>query len=397
MTDVEAKMSDMTLDVPPKKVGVHDFNFCKIIGRGAFGEVRLVRKKSTNKVYAMKMMKKTDMVKRNQVERIRAERDVLALADNPWVVKLDYSFQDNSQLYLVMEFLQGGDLMTILMKYDILPENTARFYGAELALAIESVHRLGYVHRDLKPDNVLLDRLGHVKLSDFGLCKEVEANQNPYLSQYKDEAVAGEAAAPDGKEFATKKNEWKGRSRKMMFSTVGTPDYIAPEVFAQTGYGKECDWWSLGVIMYESLVGYPPFYADDPLSTCRKIMNWKETLVFPAEAKLSSNAKSLLNLLICDSSQRLTFEMIKKHAFFEGINWDTIRDGPAAIVPVVKSEDDTSNFDDFEEMPDSEEGTDTNASAEANASFIGYTFKRPEETATIDESFFAPPGSDDDE
>jgi len=392
MSGIEEKMAGMNLDVT-KKVSVNDFTSGKLIGRGAFGEVRVVREKSSNKVYAMKSMKKTEMVKRNQVERIRAERDVLALADNPWVTKLDYSFQDNSLLYLVMEFLQGGDLMTILMKNDILKEDVARFYGAELCVAIESVHKLGYVHRDLKPDNVLLDRNGHVKLSDFGLCKEVEAKQNPYLSQYKDEAASGTTSVADDKKFTTKKSEWKDRSRKMMFSTVGTPDYIAPEVFAQTGYGKECDWWSLGVIIYECLVGYPPFYADDPLSTCRKIINWKDTLVFPAEANLSVNAKSLLNLLICDSDKRLTFETIKKHPFFEGIDWLTIREGPAAIVPVVKSEDDTSNFDDFEEIPKGE--TNPDAEAEANASFIGYTFKRPTESAAIADSFFAPP--DDDE
>jgi serine/threonine kinase 38 len=148
-----------------KKMSVYDFETLTIIGRGAFGEVRVCRKKDDKQVYAMKVMKKSEMLKKNQVHHIRAERDVLALADNPWVVKLHYSFQDEKNLYLVMEYLQGGDFMTILMKYDILSEEQTRFYIGETALAIASVHALNYVHRDLKPDNILLDRGGHVKVS----------------------------------------------------------------------------------------------------------------------------------------------------------------------------------------------------------------------------------------
>lgn len=137
-----------------KKMSVNDFETLTIIGRGAFGEVRVCRKKDDKKIYAMKIMKKSEMLKKNQVQHIRAERDVLALADNPWVVKLHYSFQDDKNLYLVMEYLPGGDLMTILMKYDILTEEQTRFYIAETAMAIWSVHQLNYVHRDLKPESV---------------------------------------------------------------------------------------------------------------------------------------------------------------------------------------------------------------------------------------------------
>lgn len=163
-------------------------------------------------MFAMKIMRKSEMVKKNQVAHIKAERDVLALADNPWVVKLHYSFQDEKSLYLIMEYLQGGDLMTILMKYDILTEDQARFYAAETALAIHSVHKLNYVHRDLKPDNILLDRHGHVKLSDFGLCKAFEGPQLPYLDQYKEEAknAAGAASGSD-RQMEDKRGTWKNR------------------------------------------------------------------------------------------------------------------------------------------------------------------------------------------
>jgi len=365
-----------------KKMNVDDFETLQIIGRGAFGEVRLCRKKDTGKVYAMKVMKKIEMLKRNQVQHIRAERDVLALADNSYVVRLYFSFQDDQHLYLVMEYLHGGDLMTILMKYDILTHEQARFYVAETALAIDSVHKLGYVHRDLKPDNILLDRKGHVKLSDFGLCKAFESKPHPYMEQFEEEAKKG-AQSVDA--------DVPKKVHKRIFSTVGTPDYIAPEVFGKAGYGEECDWWSLGVIMFECIVGYPPFYAEDPMATCRKIVNWKNYLKFPPanEVSISPEAKDLMTRLICDSSSRMTFAQLKAHPFFEGVDWKTIRDNEAAIVPVVSSETDSSNFDQFEEQTEAPQ--DMTKSGEANKSFVGYTFKRDESEHTLADDFFAEP------
>ncbi|KAJ1677751.1 Serine/threonine-protein kinase, partial [Spiromyces aspiralis] len=151
------------------KLSVRDFQTIKVIGRGAFGEVRLAQKRDTGKIYAMKVLRKSDMIAKDQLAHVRAERDVLAEADSPWVVQLYFSFQDARCLYLVMEFLPGGDLMTMLIKYDIFPDEVTRFYMAECVLAIEDVHRLGFIHRDIKPDNILIDRDGHIKLSDFGL------------------------------------------------------------------------------------------------------------------------------------------------------------------------------------------------------------------------------------
>jgi len=324
------------------------------------------------------------------VQHIRAERDVLALADNPWVVKLHFSFQDEKRLYLVMEFLPGGDLMTILMKWDILTEEQTRFYIAETAQAIWSVHQLNYVHRDLKPDNILLDRDGHIKLSDFGLCKAFDGPPLPYLEQYKEDA---KNIKNDGKDSSSLR---KGihRNRKLAYSTVGTPDYIAPEVFAQTGYGQECDWWSLGVIMYECLVGYPPFYAEDPMSTCRKIVNWKKTLVFPDEARLAPDAKDIITKLINDSAHRLTFEEIKIHRFFKGVDWNNLRKQRPSLIPNVVSDIDTQNFDKFEAQnadDDDDPQAISSKHTEANASFVGYTYKRPEESQKpLGPEFFSP-------
>lgn len=149
----------------------YDFDPMGIIGRGAFGEVRVCRWKESGQIVAVKKMKKHEMSSKHQVGHIRAERDVLAFADNPWIVELKCSFQDEKFLYLVMEYLAGGDLMTLLMKKDILTEAEAKFYIAELIVAVDSVHKMNYIHRDLKPDNILIDNHGHVKLSDFGLCK----------------------------------------------------------------------------------------------------------------------------------------------------------------------------------------------------------------------------------
>jgi serine/threonine protein kinase len=374
------------------KVSLRDFDIIKTIGRGAFGKVMICRSKLDQKIYAMKQMKKKEMRKKNQIAHIKAERDVLALADNEWVVKLAYSFQDRKNLYLIMEFLAGGDLMTILMTYDTLPEDTTRFYVAELALAIQSVHQLNYVHRDLKPDNVLLDADGHVKLTDFGLSKSFQSQPAPFLEQYQKLMAEKKGDEPELQRRERGHGEWKQRNKKMAYSTVGTPDYIAPEVFAQQGYGQECDWWSLGVIMFECLVGYPPFYAEDPMSTCRQIINWKKTLQFPDECQLSSEAHSLLNGLIEEASQRLSFQQIKAHPFFAdmeaqwGANWENIRTSKAPIDIVLDHPADTRYFDDF---PEEEEPELDSEDDNEEDDFLGFTFRRPKQKEGKTEDLFA--------
>eukprot|EP01017_Pseudomicrothorax_dubius_P032793 TRINITY_DN4330_c0_g1_i3.p1 TRINITY_DN4330_c0_g1~~TRINITY_DN4330_c0_g1_i3.p1 ORF type:complete len:356 (+),score=115.81 TRINITY_DN4330_c0_g1_i3:49-1068(+) len=233
-----------------KKMTPADFEPMAIIGRGAFGEVRLCRERASGEVIAVKKMKKNEMICKNQVGHIRAERDVLACADNPWIVELKASFQDERHLYLVMEYLAGGDLMTLLMKKDILTEPEAKFYIAELILAVASVHKMNYIHRDLKPDNILIDNHGHLKLSDFGLCKHADLNDKLTLKPNQSEKTVEKE---NGFQSELKKLQFK-RNRKLAFSTVGTPDYIAPEVFSQKGYSELVDWWSVGVILYEMLV-----------------------------------------------------------------------------------------------------------------------------------------------
>ncbi|KAE7996018.1 hypothetical protein FH972_000767 [Carpinus fangiana] len=360
------------------KMGVEDFELLTIIGRGAFGEVRLCREKATGHVYAMKKLKKSEMLRRGQVEHVKAERNLLAEVDSAYIVNLYCSFQDDEFLYLIMEYLPGGDMMTLLMRKDTLTEDETRFYVGETVLAIESIHKHNYIHRDIKPDNLLLDRNGHLKLSDFGLCKPLDCSSFPNLSENdhgmgKDFKSSMESDKHSSLHSAPRRTQqeqllhWQKNRRMLAFSTVGTPDYIAPEVLLKKGYGMECDWWSLGAIMYEMLVGYPPFYSEEPMSTCRKIVNWRIHLKFPEEAKLSGEAKDLICRLLCNVERRLGTKgahEIKAHPWFKGLQWDRLYQMEAAFIPEVKDELDTQNFEKFEEMLPSKD-----------ANFVGYTYK----------------------
>uniref|UniRef100_A0A8C2EYY9 non-specific serine/threonine protein kinase n=1 Tax=Cyprinus carpio TaxID=7962 RepID=A0A8C2EYY9_CYPCA len=346
--------------------------------------VRLVQKKDTGHIYAMKILRKSDMLEKEQVAHIRAERDILVEADGAWVVKMFYSFQDKRNLYLIMEFLPGGDMMTLLMKKDTLSEEATQFYIAETVLAIDSIHQLGFIHRDIKPDNLLLDSRGHVKLSDFGLCTGLKkAHRTEFYRNLTHNPPSDFSF--QNMNSKRKAETWKKNRRQLAYSTVGTPDYIAPEVFMQTGYNKLCDWWSLGVIMYEMLIGYPPFCSETPQETYRKVMNWRETLIFPPEVPISEKAKDLILRYCTDAENRIgsgSVDEIKSHPFFESVDWEHIRERPAAISSDIKSIDDTSNFDDFPESDILQPGTVnlTNVTEPDFKSkdwvFLNYTYKR---------------------
>ncbi|XP_058001943.1 serine/threonine-protein kinase CBK1 isoform X4 [Hevea brasiliensis] len=377
------------------KICVDDFDLLTIIGRGAFGEVRLCREKKSGNIYAMKKLKKSEMLSRGQVEHVKAERNLLAEVASHCIVKLYYSFQDAEYLYLIMEYLPGGDIMTLLMKEETLTETVARFYIAQSVMAIESIHKHNYIHRDIKPDNLLLDKNGHMKLSDFGLCKPLDCsnlyaiNENEALDDGNlKESVDVDGRFPDtgGRRWKSPREQlqhWQINRRKLAYSTVGTPDYIAPEVLLKKGYGMDCDWWSLGAIMYEMLVGYPPFYSDDPVTTCRKIVHWKNHLKFPDEARLTPEAKDLICRLLCDVEHRLGTlgaDQIKAHPWFKDIAWDKIYEMEAAFKPEVNGELDTQNFMNFDEVepPPTRRGSGPSRKqlfSPQDLSFVGYTYK----------------------
>lgn len=373
------------------KISPDDFEKIKVIGRGAFGEVRLCRKKDTAEIVAMKKLNKAAMLKKNQIQHVRAERDILSLANavNPWVVALLYSFQDQEHLYLIMEYLPGGDMMTWLINREIFSEDETRFYLAQLVAAVDSIHKMGYVHRDLKPDNILLDAAGHIKLTDFGLCKPYMNGQEITSSTWNPEAVnapgVGTGVDPTmsrNEKMATWKKAQVAQRRAMMFSTVGSPGYIAPEVLQKRGYGIECDWWSVGVIMFEMLCGYPPFYADDPIQTCRKIVRWREYLEIPEDIHLSAAAKDLILKFLTDPENRIgsrSVQDIKSHPFFRGIDWEHLRSMKPPFKPQIKNELDTSYFDEFHESNDgpAAEKKLRGALKDEDVVFKGYTYTRP--------------------
>uniref|UniRef100_A0A4W6D9X3 non-specific serine/threonine protein kinase n=1 Tax=Lates calcarifer TaxID=8187 RepID=A0A4W6D9X3_LATCA len=304
------------------QVKLEDFEKVKLIGRGAYGEVQLVRHKASKKVYAMKQLNKFEMIKRSDSAFFWEERHIMAFSNSPWIVQLCCAFQDDRHLYMVMEFMPGGDLVTLTMNYDI-PEKWARFYTAEVVLALDAIHSMGFIHRDIKPDNMLLDQHGHLKLADFGTCMKMDSTGMVHCD-----------------------------------TAVGTPDYISPEVLQSQGgdgnYGRECDWWSVGVFIYELLVGETPFYAESLVGTYGKIMNHKNSLVFPDDIEMSQDAKDLICAFLTDRTVRLgrtSVDEIKCHPFFKNDQWtfDNIRETVAPVVPELSSDIDTANFDDIED------------------------------------------------
>ncbi|KAJ7401162.1 Citron Rho-interacting kinase [Pitangus sulphuratus] len=314
------KYAEVIAELKELQPSVKDFEVKSVVGCGHFAEVKVVREKVTGDIYAMKVMSKETLLAQEHVSFFEEERSILAQSTSPWIPQLQYAFQDKKNLYLVMEYEPGGDLLSLLNRYeDQLDENMVQFYLAELVLAIHSVHQMGYVHRDIKPENVLIDRTGHIKLVDFGSAAKMTVNKTV------------NARLP-----------------------VGTPDYMAPEMLTglsgdgKASYGPECDWWSLGVIAYEMIYGRTPFTEGTSAKTFNNIMNFQRFLKFPEDVKVSSEFLDLIQSLLCGQKERLGYEGLCCHPFFSKIDWNNIRNTPPPFVPTLKSDDDTSNFDEPE-------------------------------------------------
>ncbi|TBU55798.1 kinase-like protein [Dichomitus squalens] len=396
-----------------RKVDVNAFVKLKTIGHGAFGVVSLVRERSTSQLFAMKQLRKTDMLRKGQEGHVRAERDLLrsaSLVSTPgsaeWIVKLFYSFQDRDHLYLVLEYMGGGDLLNLLIERDVFEEDFTRFYVAEMVLAIESCHKHGFIHRDIKPDNFLFDPEGHIKLSDFGLATDLHwAHDTSYYEQQRlhllhkhgidleDSNALGDGTRTkrlDRKEVERLMGGGDGQGgvftwrekhrRKLAYSVCGTNSYMSPEVIRGHGYTFSCDWWSLGVIMFECLYGFPPFVSNSRHVTRQKILNWKQSLRFPSRPRVSHEGVNLMEQLLCEPEDRLGSQasssvsrpnsmimqarrsgfvtpqgtmgsvdgahLIKAHPWFRGIDWENIHRYPAPYQPELRNPEDTRHFDD---------------------------------------------------
>ncbi|XP_070302352.1 LOW QUALITY PROTEIN: microtubule-associated serine/threonine-protein kinase 2 [Salvelinus sp. IW2-2015] len=344
---VDSRGATVPVVAPPKTKAPReeDFENIKLISNGAYGAVFLVRHKETRQRFAMKKINKQNLILRNQIQQAFVERDILTFAENPFVVSMFCSFETRRHLCMVMEYVEGGDCATLLKNIGALPVDMARMYFAETVLALEYLHNYGIVHRDLKPDNLLITSMGHIKLTDFGLSKIglMSLTTNLYEGHIE----------KDTREFLDKQ-------------VCGTPEYIAPEVILRQGYGKPVDWWAMGVILYEFLVGCAPFFGDTPEELFGQVIS--DEIIWPEEEEaLPNDAQDLIcKLLRQNPLERLgtgsAFE-VKQHRFFYDLDWNSLLRQKAEFIPQLESEEDTSYFDtrsDRYHHLDSEDEDDTN-------------------------------------
>ncbi|CAJ0942062.1 unnamed protein product, partial [Mesorhabditis belari] len=346
-------IGSMTSSVNPTgvKAGPQDFQLLKVLGKGGYGKVFQVRKltgNDANKIFAMKVLKKATII-RNQKDtaHTKAERNILEAVKSPFICDLHYAFQTNGKLYLILEYLSGGELFMHLEREGIFMEETAAFYLSEIIVALEHLHLQGIIYRDLKPENIMLDGKGHVKLTDFGLCKE---------------AIEGDAKT---------------------HTFCGTIEYMAPEILMRCGHGKAVDWWSLGALTFDMLTGGPPFTAENRKKTIDKILKGRLTL----PAYLTFDARDFIKRLLKRHVEtRLgagpaDAHEIKSHEFFKNINWESVfsRQLEPPFTPEIVDETDVSLFDSkFTKMTPVDSPCDQTFSMPGEENpFAGFTYIAP--------------------
>ncbi|XP_022362420.1 ribosomal protein S6 kinase beta-2 isoform X5 [Enhydra lutris kenyoni] len=335
----EVELTETSVNLGPERIGPHCFELLRVLGKGGYGKVFQVRKvQGTNsgKIYAMKVLRKAKIVRNaKDTAHTRAERNILESVKHPFIVELAYAFQTGGKLYLILECLSGGELFTHLEREGIFLEDTACFYLAEITLALGHLHSQGIIYRDLKPENIMLNSQGHIKLTDFGLCKE----------SIHEDAVT--------------------------HTFCGTIEYMAPEILVRSGHNRAVDWWSLGALMYDMLTGSPPFTAENRKKTMDKIIKGK--LALPPY--LTPDARDLVK---------------KRHPFFRHINWNDLlaRRVDPPIRPSLQSEEDVSQFDThFTRQTPVDSPDDTALSESANQAFLGFTYVAPSVLDSIKEGF----------
>jgi serum/glucocorticoid-regulated kinase 2 len=296
-----------------KNVGVNDFKIINVIGRGSYGKVCLVQFKKTNKLYAMKSLKKDVLLDEDQVENTLLEKDILQSINYPFLVRMEFCFQTEERVYFVLPFIRGGELFKHLRQNKYFPEEKVKFYAAIIGLSLEYLHKKGIVYRDIKPENILLDEDGYLKLIDFGMAKILKDGE--YTNSF-----------------------------------CGTPEYLAPETITGEGYNIMADWWSYGTLIYEMLFGIPPFFCENVEKMFELIT--KSELKFPKKIKTSEEAKDLLGKLLTKNQKERFginggFGEIKKHPFFKGIDFKAIESKKikAPFKPALENSFDVKNFD----------------------------------------------------
>ena len=295
------------------KLKTEDFEKYKLIGKGSFGDVFLVKFKSNNQFYAMKILDKKTVVSYNQEEHTKSERDLMVKVDNPFIIDIKFAFQDKQNLYLLTEFMPGGELFFHLYREKRFNNDKAKFYAIEIILAIEFLHKKNMMYRDLKPENVLIDKTGHIKLTDFGLSK--------ILSKEKEKT----------------------------YTICGTPQYLAPEVLTCEGYDDSVDWWSLGCILYKMLTGIDPFHFSKDESLSPEM--YEVDIIIPDY--VTKTAKDLIKkLMVTNPKKRLGWgpggaEKIKSHPFFKNVDWEKAlnKELIPPFIPKLNNELDLKYFD----------------------------------------------------
>lgn len=308
-----------------KKIALEDYTIKQTVGTGSFGRVKLVLHQKENRYYAMKILKKVEIIKLKQVDHILSEVSILNMIEHPFLVRMTGITQNDRYLYIVLEYVQGGELFTYLRTVQSLRNEDAIFYSAQVILMFEYLHSKSIVYRDLKPENLLIDAQGYLKLTDFGFAKVIE-----------------------------------GRT----YTLCGTPEYLAPEILLQKGHGKPVDWWCLGILIYEMLVGIDPFSDEEPMAVYQNILKGK--LKFPST--FEADAKSLVkHLLVADLGKRYGnlkggVNDIKEHRWYNSFDWNKLlhKELKSPWVPKIKNEGDTSNYSQYPDSPDLPKALKTN-------------------------------------
>jgi serine/threonine protein kinase len=355
-----------------KRQSQGNYDFISLIGKGGFADVWLVVNKSTSDINVLKIIRKKDVILSDQIENVKNERNVLSLVSNPWIVKLYSSFQDSEHLYLVLDFVQGGDLLNALNKFKTFPPSVCRFFAAEIAIALNSVHELGFIHGDVKPDNILIDKTGHIKLTDFGIASQYGKNDKCYddlLASAQDLMLKSK----NGTYIISTAGQRKAHKRSS--TIIGSIDYIAPEILKGEKPTTKSDFWALGIVLYEMFFGFTPFSGNSKKETALRIINWKKALRIPASHNLPQSALILLKQLLCDKENRIGYEEIVRHPFFAGFDFVNPFGMTTPIKPQVTDPLDTSHFESFADVKKEELRASSVLNNLASFVFKGYTFK----------------------